>query len=134
MKKIALLITYTVLGLVWLGYMNACARGGQSGDSAKAVIKYFQALAQKDEVGMINASCSAWEAQARQEFSSFGAVTVSLKDVQCTALDEASGKAQVKCEGQIIANYGAEDLVIDLAERTYLAIEEGGEWRMCGYQ
>ena len=33
----------------------------------------------------------------------------------------------------IIANYGAEDLEIDVAEQAYRTVQEGGQWRVCGY-
>jgi len=113
---------------------SACTAINQPPDASAAVTSYLEALADKNEIGMVNASCTTWESQARQEYASFAAVTVSLKDVRCTVLSQSEGTAQVSCEGQIIANYGAEDLVIKLNERTYLVVNEGGEWRMCGYQ
>ena len=35
---------------------------------------------------------------------------------------------------KIVANYGNEVLELDLSERSYQVVEEGGEWRMCGYR
>lgn len=134
MRKKALMSVFILICMTLSELMSACTSIGQRPDATVAVTKYFEALAEKDEVGMVNASCSAWESQARQEFASFAAVTVTLKDLQCLVTSQTDGTAQVSCQGQLIANYGAEDLIIDLSERSYLVVEEGGEWRMCGYQ
>ncbi len=135
MRKTPLRGIYGLLCLVLLGVLSAaCTVINPQPDAAAAVTRYLEALADKNEIGMVNASCIAWESQARQEYASFAAVTVSLKDVRCTVLNQSEGTAQVSCDGQIIANYGAEDLVIELNERMYLVVDEGGEWRMCGYQ
>ena len=98
-----------------------------------AVESYFEALAAKDQNKMINLSCTAWEAQARLEYDSFAAVDVTLEDVICTESDQAGDFTIVNCTGRLIASYGAEDLVIELSEHPIQAIQQEGEWRMCGY-
>ena len=40
----------------------------------------------------------------------------------------------VNCQGQILATYGNEVQTFELSERAYLAREEAGDWRMCGYR
>lgn len=101
---------------------------------ADAIEAYITALEAKDLNKMISLSCAEWEAQAKLEYDSFAAVKVTLEDVNCQQIDQQDEYTLVSCEGKIIASYGAEDLIIELPERTYIAVQEGGEWRMCGNQ
>jgi hypothetical protein len=105
-----------------------------AGQDAPATIEaYIQALLERDLNKAVNLSCASWEEQARVEYNSFEAVKSTIEGLAC---EDAGGEADatlVKCEGVIIANYGAEDLRIDLAGRTYQLKQEAGEWRMCGY-
>ena len=120
-----------VLSLVII--ISACT-AETSNPAPSAVIGYLEALVAKDENGMINYSCAAWEEQARLEFNSFAAVEANLESPNCQVAGEGEGYTPVSCTGKIIANYGAEDLEIDLADRVYKILEEGGEWRICGYE
>ncbi len=83
---------------------------------------------------MINQACAQWESQAKLEFDSFAAVKVALEGPGCSETGQDGSVSLVNCSGKIIASYGEEDLIIDLAERTYQVVNEGGEWRMCGYR
>lgn len=112
--------------------LNACQGATNNSGAAQAVEAYFQALVVKDANQMINLSCAAWEASAKQEYDSFAAVETRLENVACQAGEQDNGVTLIICSGKIIASYGAEDLEIDLGERTYQAVQEGGEWRMCG--
>ena len=102
--------------------------------SAVAIESYFYALEVKDLNQMVSLSCAEWEAQARLEYDSFAAVDTILEEIACQPGAEQDGIILVTCEGRIIASYGAEDLIIELNERTYKAVLEGGEWLMCGNQ
>ncbi len=105
--------------------------------AAAAVQSYWQAMVDRDLNKVVGLSCANWESQARTEFNSFSAVTLKLDNVACQPAGEAGGAGaavQVTCTGSIIANYGAEDLTIDIANRTYQVVNEGGDWRMCGYK
>lgn len=106
---------------------------GSSGNAADAVKGYLEALVARDVNRMSNLSCAAWEPQARLEYDSFAAVKLNAKDLACQEAGQDQNYTLVTCTGAIIANYGAEDLQIDVAGRTYQVIQEGGEWRMCGY-
>lgn len=112
--------------------LGACSNAQGSGP-AGAVEGYLQALAKRDLNQMISASCADWEAQARLEFDSFAAVKLELKDLSCQVTGQDQPYTLVVCSGTIIANYGAEDLQIDVADQTFQVIQEGGEWRVCGY-
>jgi hypothetical protein len=111
--------------------LAAC--GASAGSPAKAIETYLNALVARNENAVVSASCASWEASARQEYNSFAAVTLEAKDLVCQAAGADGDYTLVNCTGVIIANYGNEDLQIDVAERSYRAIQEGGEWRMCGY-
>ncbi|MCK5315444.1 MAG: hypothetical protein KAJ53_09990, partial [Anaerolineales bacterium] len=103
-------------------------------NSAPASIEeYINALVNKDENTLIIYSCADWESEAKSDFNSFSAVSVSLEDLTCQETGQDGDYTIVSCEGIIIANYGNEVLEINLADQNYLSIFEGGEWRMCGY-
>lgn len=103
-------------------------------NAAGSVLTYLQALSSRDENQLVLSSCAAWEAQAKTELASFSAVSVSLEDASCTESGEDGDFTLVSCTGKIVANYGNEILEINLADRTYQAVYEAGEWRMCGYR
>jgi hypothetical protein len=122
----------TIFLLVLLA-LSAC-NGASGSDGAPAAVEgYLQALVAKNENQMINLSCAAWEAQAKQEFNSFSAVELKLENLDCQETGQQGEYTLVTCSGSMIASYGAEDLQIDVAERNYQLIQEGGEWRVCGY-
>jgi hypothetical protein len=108
--------------------------GSASGNAAQAVESYLQAIVARDANKMIAASCANWEPQARLEYDAFSAVKLTLNNLKCSESGQAKPYILVTCTGSITANYGAEDQQIDIAGRTYQVVEEGGEWRMCGYR
>jgi hypothetical protein len=126
---------YELLSLILLAWLalSACNALNNTASAPAAVEGYLQALVAKDENQMINLSCAAWEAQAKQEFNSFSAVELKLEDLECLETGQEGEFTLVTCNGSMIASYGAEDLQIDVAERNYQLIQEGGEWRVCGY-
>ena len=120
-----------VLVVMLLTMLSACTDGGSP---EAAVEKYLESLIAGDQVGAINASCADWEAQARAEAASFDSVEARLEGVSCSVSGESGEISLVSCQGAIIATYGVEDTELPLEGRSYQIIEEGGEWRMCGYQ
>ena len=124
---------FPVLFLGALVFFAACTADNKKADSAQAVETYLRSMVDRDFNRSIAASCADWEAQAKVEFDSFAAVKLSLNELECREVGREDPFTLISCTGSIIANYGAEDLEIDVAERTYLVIDEGGEWRMCGY-
>ena len=111
--------------------LAACAQQGSAEDAIEA---YLDALVSKDDIRAVNKSCLAWEEGAHAEASSFEAVIVRLDGLACRAVNVSGDRTLVDCEGKIIANYGGEDQDILLSQRTYLAVLEDGEWKMCGYE
>ena len=100
---------------------------------ASTVEEYLQAIVDKDVVAAANLSCLAWEEDAYAEASSFETVEVRLEAVTCESVAEEADFQKVSCGGEVVANYGGEDQDIPLATRDFYVIEEGGDWRMCGY-
>ncbi len=123
-----------ILFLFISGGLAACNSAGSGSNPTAAVETYVGALVARDANALINAACASWEANAKQELDSFAAVTVTLQDMQCQESGKGGNMVLVGCKGKIIANYGAEILEINLADRKYEVIFEGGEWRICGYR
>jgi hypothetical protein len=128
--KVLILLTVLLMSL----FLAACSNAEGSNPAASAVQDYLQALVQKEENNMISLACADWENQAKLEFDSFAAVKVTLEGPDCSVSGQDGKTTLVKCIGKIIASYGEEDLVIELGDRTYQVVNEGGEWRMCGYR
>ena len=123
-----------LLAVLLLPILSACSRSGQTNEAAAAIEAYNQALVAKDANQLSTLSCAAWEADAKNELDSFGAVSARLEGASCQVSAKDGEYTLVSCTGKIIADYNGENLEINLADRTYKAINEGGEWRMCGYR
>jgi len=130
MKSYSLRIAYIIFFLSLT--LSACSEN-RSG-AVNAIQSYLQALVNKDTEQISTLACAAWEADARTELESMTAVTVSLQGLKCQEAGTDGDVTLVSCSGKIVANYSNEVLEIDLSERTYQAVYEAGEWRMCGYR
>ena len=128
--RITLLLAIFALAL----FLSACSESAPGSSAAGAILAYNQALVSKDASKLANLSCANWEAQAKTELDSFGAVSARLENSSCQVSGEDGEDTLVSCTGKIVANYNGEDMEINLADRTYLAKYEGGDWRMCGYR
>ncbi len=123
-------LTIGILSLLILT-LTACAQQGSADDAIEA---YLNALVSKDVIRAVNKSCLDWEEGAHAEASSFESVIVRLDGLSCDIVNVSGDQTLVECEGKITANYGGEDQDIPLSGRTYLAVMEDGEWKMCGYE
>lgn len=132
MNKIRLIQIVILLLIVLTA--TGCGTVGAGSGAAAAAERYFQALAAGDENQLVDASCAAWEESARVELGSFTAVSVELEEMVCQEDSQVGEVSIVTCTGSIVANYGNEVLEIDLSERSYEVVSEGGEWRLCGYR
>jgi hypothetical protein len=128
----------TLLPVLWLtiilGLLIAGCAGSQTNTAPATTQAYINALVSKDATMLTSLSCAAWEADAKTELDSFGAVTARLEDLSCKEAGKDGNFTLVACTGKIIANYNGEDQTINLADRTYKMVQEGGDWRMCGYR
>jgi hypothetical protein len=122
------------IGLGWMLILALAACASGSPDSAKAVEGYFQALVDKDSAKAISISCAEWESNAQTDSDTFAIYPATLENLACKEESRAGDSADVTCTGKIILDYNGDLQEIDLADRTYAARLEGGEWRMCGYK
>ena len=125
-----LFIPISILSLSML-ILSAC--GGQADDAAAAVQTYLDGLVNKDADQVVNVSCLDWESGAQAEIDSFMTVDATLEDVTCQESGHDGNFTLVTCTGNIVFSYGGEDQYLGLEGQTYQAVQEGGEWRMCGY-
>lgn len=116
-----------------LAGLVACA-SQPSGTAAEAVQDYLQARVEKDVEAMIGLSCPDWEAQARVEAASFASMNAALEDVACAEAGAEGEAALVTCSGKIVTTYNGEGRDWPLEDFTFKVIDDGGEWRMCGYK
>ncbi len=128
MKK--LVFAVLVMGLV----LSACsAPAGGSGATA-AVEDYLSALVGQDSDRISTLSCADWEETALLELDSFQGVTARVDAPACAETGKDGDATLVTCQGKIIATYNNEDQELPLNTRVYKVVEEGGDWRVCGYQ
>jgi len=102
---------------------------------AENVIKaYIQALSEKDSDQISILSCADWEQNAIIEVDSFTNIGSQLKNLECNQIGQEAGDVFVSCTGVLQLDYDGEDQQIDLSDRTYIARQDGDDWRMCGYR
>jgi hypothetical protein len=121
-----------ILALLLLSFLAGCA--AQKNGAAQAVENYLQAMVAKDNTRITSYACATWEAQAQTEADSFAGVSAQLQNVACQVSSTSGSTTLVTCTGKIVASYNGENTDIQLSGRTYKVVQEGGEWRMCGYQ
>jgi hypothetical protein len=124
--------SFLILLMLVAGVVLSACKPTPADDPASAIENYWKALVAKDSARLSGLSCAAFELEALTTLDSFKSVEVKVENLACNAADKNDTSATVKCSGKITASYGAENLVIDLSARTYSAVEESGDWRMCG--
>jgi len=112
--------------------LAACS--GTKSQPAAAVEAYLQALVNKQSEQLSNLSCADWESSALTELDAFQNVEAQLVDLSCKDTGSDGSTRLVTCGGKITASYNGELQDFPLGERVYQLVEEGGEWRVCGYQ
>lgn len=132
MKKHARAISIVLIIAISLILLTACS--SVKDNPAQAIEAYIQALSEKDSVQLTNLSCSNWEANALIEVDSITAVGSKVEDLTCKQVGQDGDNIYVSCTGVLALDYNGEAQQIDLSARTYIARQEDGEWRMCGYR
>jgi hypothetical protein len=125
--KTCLLVVCVLFSLA----LTACGSNQEVGAS-KAVENYLNALVNKNSEQLSSLSCADWEPSALTELDSFQAVTAKLENLACQQTGTEGDKALVLCQGKIIATYNNENQEIDLSARTYVLVNQSGEWLVCG--
>ena len=126
MKRSFIIILFALI-------LAGCA-GGAVGSPEDTVENYLDALVSLDADTLVNLSCAEWESTARTEVDSFQAVSAELVDVSCASAGTRDSFSLVTCTGAIEVTYDGEAQSLTLEGRTYLVTEEGGLWRMCGWE
>ena len=124
---------YFVL-LILLAFMIVTCQNSQGSNAPSVVGDYFKALVAKDANQAVKLSCAAWEEQAQIDADTFAINPATAENVHCKTAGEDGDATLVSCTGKLVLDYNGEEQEIDLADRTYLVVQEGGEWRMCGYK
>ena len=120
MKKV---ILFLLLNLT----AAACGSAGE-GDPADTVESYLQAKVDGDKEALGSLLCSEMEAKLERESRTFESVSdVSIDGMACERVADSDS---VRCEGKIVALYGAEETEFILA--SYRVVQEDGEWKWCG--
>lgn len=111
--------------------LTACSNNNDA--AVKTIVNYINALSNKDTVQIANLSCSAWEKDAIAEVDSLTAVGSTVENLSCSVAGQEDNDVYISCTGYLALDYNGEAQQIDLSTRTYIARQDGGEWRMCGY-
>jgi hypothetical protein len=128
-------ISYRIAALlILLAWALAACQKSAGGGAADVVKDYFEALVAKDANQAVNLSCSDWEEKAQIDADTFAINPATAENVQCKVGGEDGAATLVSCTGKLVLDYNGEKQEIDLAARTYRVVQEGGEWRMCGYK
>lgn len=126
------LIRWLGLGIVSL-VLAACS-SSNAGSAPQAIEAYIKALVSKNPDAVVAAACASYESQAKLEADSFAAITPTLDGLSCKESGKDGANTLVTCEGSIKVTYNNEDQALPLSGRTYVASQDNGEWRMCGYK
>ena len=132
MKKYFRTIITVFLGMLITFILIAC--NNEQNDASKAIEAYIQALSNKDSAQISNLSCAEWEKSALSEVDSLNAVGSKIENLTCKETGQNGADSYVSCTGVLSLDYNGEAQQIDLSARTFIARNEGGEWRMCGYR
>jgi hypothetical protein len=121
-----------LLSVLFLSLAAGCS--SQQNGAAQAVENYLKAMVAKDNTQISSYACADWESQAQVEADSFAGVSAQTQDLACKVSGQDGNVTLVACTGKIVMSYNGENQELDLSARTYKAVQEGGDWRMCGYQ
>lgn len=133
MKKLLFALIALALLLAACGGSTSTTAATTSG-AAKTVEDYLAALVGQDADRISTLSCAGWEETALLELDSFQGVTARLDAPACAETGSEGDATFVKCGGKIIATYNNEDQELGLDARVYKVVQQGGDWRVCGYQ
>lgn len=124
---------YGVIYLIGILILVLTACSNPQDEAAHAIEEYISALSNKDSVQLSNQSCNAWQPDAAVEMDSLAGVGSKVENLDCQQTGEEGSDKYISCSGVLALDYNGEIQQIDLSSRTYIARQEDGEWRMCGY-
>lgn len=111
--------------------LTAC--GGGEHPAVVAVETFVQALVDKDEAQYVSLTCVDYELDALLEYDAFSLVKTHVEGLECQTVNLDGDKAEITCQGEIVATYGDEERTFGLSERRYQVVNQEGQWLICGY-
>ena len=132
MKKKSHTIYLIIIGVLFAILLISCST--EKNGPTKAIEAYIQALSNKDSVQITTLSCADWEQNALIEVDSLTSVGSKVENLKCEQDGQEGDDILVSCTGALVLDYNGEAQQIDLSSRTYIARNDSGEWRMCGYR
>ena len=125
---------YTSLIVIFISALLIVSCNKDNEGAKNSIEAYINALSNKDTAQIINLSCADWEQNALLEVDSLTAVGSKVDNLVCTETAQDDDVTYISCTGNLVLDYNGEAQQIDLSNRTYIARNEDGEWRMCGYK
>jgi hypothetical protein len=125
------IVPVVLMGLA-VSLFSAC--GNVKQPAAQAVENYVKALVAKNSSQLSTLSCATWEPSAMTELDSLQAVQAKLQGLDCSVSGTDGATTLVTCKGKIVVTYNNENQELDLSNRTYQVVQQGGDYLMCGYR
>lgn len=126
-------IVLILMVLLLITAAAGCSKKSDSGEAAKPVEAFYNAIVTQNRDKVSSIACADWEKDALREVDAFMGVKSELKDFSCSVSEPADNEAIVTCKGSIAASYGTEITTFPLDNRSHKVIKEQGEWHICGY-
>jgi outer membrane lipoprotein-sorting protein len=102
----------------------------EQADPSNTILQYLEARVSANATGLQELTCAELESQIPAQIASFQSIEASLEDTSCRADGEQDGKTVITCSGKIVYDYDGERNERELG--SYLAVQENGDWKMCG--
>lgn len=123
-----------LLSLALILILAACSGSGGKSGAVSAVETYYRSIVEQDADQMSGVACADYEFDALLELDSFQGVKAELQDFSCQETGAEGEFTLVQCQGKIAASYGNEVRDFPLDDRVHKVKQEGGDWRVCGYE
>lgn len=102
----------------------------EEADPSDTILQYLEARISADATRLQELTCAEFESQIQAQVASFQSIDASLEDATCSVGGNDGDKTIIECTGKIVYDYNGERNERELG--NYLAIQENGEWKMCG--
>jgi hypothetical protein len=118
--------------LLLLLILTGCAK---KATAPQAIENYLKAKVSGNEDKLVSLSCKDWEAQAALDVVPFQSVEAKIDNLSCKKSGQDGSYTLVTCEGTLVIQYRGENpRSQSLSGTTSRALQEDGDWKMCGEQ
>lgn len=123
-----------LLSILLLGIVLALAAcSSASSGAVQAVDNYYKAIVSQNGDQLKAVVCPNFQEISQTELDSFQGVKMELQGFTCKEAGKDGDVTLVKCDGKIVATYGAEKMDFPLKDRVHRVQNQGGSWKVCGY-